>query len=157
MNNIYIEEEVGISEEMKKALKDGITKVAEAEKLSAFEVCVLVCSKERIAELNLDMRGISSPTDVLSFPNLEFDENFNVISDADAEKDPETGAVYLGDIAVCPDVINEHAEEYGNTREREMFYMAVHSMYHLLGYDHMTEEDKKIMREKEKAIMGQKR
>ena len=153
MIKIYIEEEVKISGEMKAAVRDGIRRVARSEKLFDSEVGVLICSKERIAALNEEKRGISAPTDVLSFPNLEFDENYELLSDIEEEKDPDTGRVYLGDMALCPDIINEHAREYGQTPEREILYMAVHSMYHLLGYDHMTEEDKKVMRAKEKEIV----
>lgn len=154
MSNIFFEESVKLSEEMKNAVRDGITRVAEKEGLPDIDVCVLICEKEEIAALNLEKRGVDSPTDVLSFPNLEFDEDFKPKGDPEAERDPETGCIYLGDIALCPDIINEHAKEYGQTPEREITYMAVHSMYHLLGYDHMTDGDKKIMRAKEKEIIG---
>jgi len=73
----------------------------------------------------------------------------------EAEKDPETGALCLGNMVLCMDVIEEHAKEYANTVKAELFYMTVHSMFHLLGYDHMNEPDKKVMRAKEKEIIGE--
>ena len=154
MNIIEIEEEILISDEHKKIIEDTVNEVAEKEKLPLINVCVLITDGEGIREINKEYRNKDSKTDVLSFPYLTYDENFEPLEDIEEEKDPETGAVCLGNMVICMEVIEEHAKEYQNTIEQELRYMVVHSMYHLLGYDHIKEEDKKIMREKEKEIIG---
>lgn len=153
MNNIYIEEEVILEENLKNALIRAVNGVCAEEKLPPVELCILICDKERIREINRDERNIDSPTDVLSFPDLEPSEETGLADLSLAEPDPGSGKIWLGDMAICMDVITEHAEEYGNTVEKELMYMAVHSVYHLLGYDHMNEKDKKIMREREETVM----
>ena len=67
---------------------------------------------------------------------------------------PETNTIFLGDISICKAVVYEHAKEYDNTKLREMVYMSVHGLLHLLGYDHMIDEDKKDMRTMEEKIMS---
>ncbi len=153
MNYIYIEEDITIEETEKQIIKNTVNKVCEKEGLPEISLCVLITDKEGIREINKENRNIDSPTDVLSFPYLTFDDNYNMIENPEDEKDPETNTLMLGDMVICMDVIKEHAEEYLNTVEQELSYMVVHSMYHLLGYDHMNEEDKKVMREKEKDII----
>ena len=153
MNYIYIEEDIELEENHKQIIKDTVNKVWEKESLPEISLCVLITDKEGIREINKENRNIDSPTDVLSFPYLTFDDNYNMIENPEDEKDPETNTLMLGDMVICMDVIKEHAEEYLNTVEQELSYMVVHSMYHLLGYDHMNEEDKKVMREKEKEII----
>ena len=154
MNNIYIEEEVILEENLRAALEKAVNAVCAEEKLPPVSICILICDKERIREINREERNIDSPTDVLSFPDIEPSEETGLADIINAEVDPETGKIWLGDMAICMDVIREHAAEYGNTVEKELMYMAVHSVYHLLGYDHMEEEDKKVMREREEAVMS---
>lgn len=153
-NYIEIENETEISNDLCEVIISAINKVCEKENLPVINVCVLITDREGIRYINKEYRNIDSETDVLSFPYLEYDEEFNPIN-PDAEKDPETGALCLGNMALCMDVIEEHAKEYGNTVSKELYYMTVHSMYHLLGYDHIEESDKKIMRAKEKEIIGE--
>ena len=153
MNIIEIEEEIQINNSLKEIIINTVNEVAKKEKLPLINVCVLITDREGIKYINKEYRNIDSETDVLSFPYLTYDENFEPLEDLEEEKDPETGAVCLGNMVICMDVIKEHAKEYLNTVEQELKYMTVHSMYHLLGYDHIDEEDKKIMREKEKAIV----
>ena len=154
MNIIEIEEEVLLSDDLKKIIEDTVDEVAEKEKLPLINVCVLITDAEGIREINREYRNKDTKTDVLSFPYLTYDENFMPVGNLEEEKDPETGAVCLGNMVICMEVIKEHAKEYSNTVEQELRYMVVHSMYHLLGYDHIKEQDKRIMREKEKAIIG---
>ena len=105
-----------------------------------FEVSVTICNDEYIHELNKEYRGKDKPTDVLSFPMLEFDT-------------PEIMTL-LGDVIISVDTALKQAEEYGNTLERELCFLSVHSALHLLGYDHETStDDEKYMIEKQKQIL----
>lgn len=106
---------------------------------------------ETIREVNATTRGIDKATDVLSFPMLDKIEAFNADNypfDTDGE-----GAVRLGNILICTEVAQAAAEEYGLTMRREFGYLFAHGLLHLLGYDHETEADKRVMREKEEAVL----
>ena len=105
--------------------------------------------KDEIRRLNKEYREIDKVTDVLSFPIYE---NEDFIYQEEENLD-ETIPLMLGDIVICIDVAKEQAQEYGHSLEREVTYLACHSILHLLGYDHMDEDDKEIMRSKEKIIM----
>ena len=84
----------------------------------------------------------------------QFDENYNLLYElTDEDFDPEYNAVCLGDTVICYDKICEQAEEYGHSVERELAYLTAHSIYHLLGYDHITDELKKVMRQKEEEVL----
>ncbi len=105
-----------------------------------------------IRQTNLEMRGVDSPTDVLSFPMFE-------LSPGDKPRgewaDPDTGKVLLGDMMISLERARAQAEEYGHSLERELCYLAVHSVLHLLGYDHLDEGPMKAqMRAREEAILG---
>lgn len=117
-------------------------------------VSVSVTGEEEIRSLNREQRGVDSATDVLSFPALEFDSSYSLSQEiGPADMDPETDTVYLGDIVICNDVLERQALEYGHSKKRELGYLTVHSMYHLLGYDHVTEELKRDMRQKEESVL----
>ena len=105
-----------------------------------------------IRAINLEQRGVDAPTDVLSFPLNELTEGaFDL---AACEADPETGRFLLGDMVLSLERCAVQGEEYGHGFAREISYLAVHSVLHLLGYDHLDEgERKRRMREREKAIM----
>jgi len=103
-----------------------------------YEVSLSFVMNEEIQALNRDYRGKDQPTDVLSFP-------MDMPDDA-----PEK---LLGDIVISVEKMLEQAAEYGHSADREMIYLVVHSTLHLMGYDHMTPEDKLLMREKEETIM----
>ena len=136
-------------------IKTVIKTVCEKEKLD-FDcyVSVIITDKEEIREINKEQRNIDKPTDVLSFPFLEFDENYNLLCEPEPEDyDPEYNAVCLGDTVICYDKICEQAEQYGHSVERELAYLTAHSIYHLLGYDHITEELKHDMRIKEEEAL----
>ena len=117
------------------------------------EVSVLLTDNEGIHELNRDYRGVDRPTDVLSFPANELSPGE---FDADlCERDPETGRVFLGDMAISLEKCEAQAEEFGHSFERELIYLTVHSTLHLLGYDHVDEaEMKRQMRGREDVIMS---
>ena len=116
------------------------------------EIDVLLTSDEGIHQINLDMRNVDRPTDVLSFPALELAEG-QLPDEEDA--DVATGFVPLGDMAISLERVKAQAKEYGHSNRRELAYLAVHSVLHLLGYDHMDEGAQKArMREREETIMA---
>lgn len=108
------------------------------------EVSLSFVSMEDIQALNSRYRGIDKATDVLSFPQYE-----------DLDELPEEGDIPLGDVVIGLEQAEKQAEEFGHSPEREMVYLFIHSVCHLLGYDHMEEEDRRRMREKEERIMKQ--
>ncbi len=110
------------------------------------EINVTFVDRKEINEINLEFRSIDAPTDVLSFPLGE-----NGIYDTN----PESGAKMLGDVLICTEIAMHQAEMYGHGIEREIAYLTVHSVLHLLGYDHIDGGlQKAIMREKEELVLG---
>lgn len=113
-----------------------------------------IVSADEIKVLNRDNRLIDAVTDVLSFPMLDGIRDKTVLKkDFPYDYDEDEKAIFLGSIAICADRAREQAEEYGHSFERELSYLFVHGLLHLFGYDHMTDEDKKQMREKEEQIL----
>lgn len=113
-------------------------------------VSVTLTTPENIKELNYKYRNIDKATDVLSFPMFEKDEIDSIIINKEFEN-----IDVLGDMVISIPQVEIQAREYGHSFERELSYMVVHSFYHLMGYDHIKEEDKKIMREKEEMVMSE--
>ena len=114
---------------------------------------IVFVGKEEIKQLNAERRSIDAVTDVLSFPTLDgICEREISAKDFPYDIDEE-GNLFIGSIVICTDVAREQAEEYGHSYERELFYLATHGVCHLLGYDHMQEDDKKLMREKEEKVL----
>ena len=111
-------------------------------------ITVTFTTPKKIQEINKEYRGIDKATDVLSFPMFEKNE----LDEKIAKKDFENEDI-LGDIVISVEKVKEQAIEYGHSFERELSYMLVHGFYHLMGYDHIKEEDKKIMRPKEEKIL----
>ena len=123
------------------------------------EISVLVTDERTIRELNREFRGVDASTDVLSFPMQELTPMQSLtlsgweIGNA-GKQDPETGLMPLGEIVISARQVSAQASEYGHSRQRETAYLVIHSVLHLLGYDHEDEgDDKKRMRESEKAVM----
>ena len=114
---------------------------------------LIITDEEYIKTLNREQRGIDSVTDVLSFPSLENIRGKKLVKSEHTADLDEDGGIFLGSIAICEKRAKEQAEEYGHSVEREINYLATHGLCHLLGYDHMTEEDKREMREKEERIL----
>ena len=109
------------------------------------EINVTFVDKKEINEINLEFRNIDAPTDVLSFPLGE-----NGVYDIN----PENGAKMLGDVLICAEIAVNQADMYGHGLEREIAYLTVHSVLHLLGYDHVNGGlEKAIMREKEELVL----
>ena len=114
------------------------------------EVCIT--DNEGIHQTNLDMRGVDAPTDVLSFPMFDLTPGEKPQADW---ADPDTDKVLLGDMMISLERAQAQAEEYGHSLEREICYLGVHSVLHLLGYDHLDEgPQKRQMRAREEAILG---
>ena len=107
------------------------------------ELSVVLCDNAHIHKLNKEYRSIDRPTDVLSFALNEGDDEFG-----------EEESHLLGDLIISLERTAEQAEEYGHPFERELAYLTVHGCLHILGYDHMTDEDKKEMRTEEEFILG---
>ncbi len=137
-------------EEYKNVIEKVLSQCFKEEKLENSKLCVTVTltTPKTIQEINKQYRNIDRATDVLSFPMFEKDELDSKIQENDFENED-----ILGDIIVSVEKVNEQAIEYGHSFERELSYMIVHGFYHLMGYDHIEEEDKKIMREKEENIL----
>lgn len=114
---------------------------------------ILLVSEEEIRALNARERGVDSVTDVLSFPSMEDIRGVPILAEEHGEELDEDGNVFLGSVVICEKRAREQAREYGHSFERELWYLAVHGILHCLGYDHMTEADKREMREKEELVM----
>ena len=119
-------------------------------------VNVLLTDNEGIHELNRQHRGIDRPTDVLSFPNVDYDQpaDFSAIEDnAEDYFDPENGELCDGDIVISVEKVYEQAQEYGHPVRREYAFLIAHSMLHLLGYDHMEPAEAEVMERKQEEIL----
>lgn len=120
------------------------------------QVNLVLTDNGGIRELNRECRGIDRETDVLSFPNVDFDEEgvFHIDEDSEADYfDPETGELLLGDIMISLDKVYEQAKEYGHSVRREFAFLVAHSMLHLCGYDHMEDAERARMEQKQEAIL----
>lgn len=120
------------------------------------EVNVVITDKEEIQRINKEYRQIDAATDVLSFPMLEYDvpEDFSFLKEEDLENfNLDTGELLLGDIMLNYEAIVSQAKEYGHSIERELAFLTAHSMLHLFGYDHIEEEERIIMEDKQKKLM----
>ena len=107
--------------------------------------------------MNMEFREIDRPTDVLSFPMVDYEEpgKFDFLEDAFECFNPETGELMLGDIVISKEKVVEQAEEFGHSIEREYAFLIAHSMLHLTGYDHMEEEERLVMEQKQREILEQ--
>ena len=134
-------------------IKKAILKTLEAEGVSVgCEINVLVTNDSGIQGINKACRNIDKPTDVLSFPMFTLTPGV-LPDDWDAYSDPDTGLCPLGDMALSLERAAVQAKEYGHSLRREIGYLTIHSMLHLLGYDHLDEgEEKKQMRQREEYI-----
>ena len=159
---IYVDnrqEKIKVTDEFVEKLENVINFALKEEEVSVdCEISMLFVDNEEIREINNETRGIDRATDVLSFPMLDYqdkkvfkemykDNNFD-ITFMDGEE------LVLGDIVLSLERTLEQSREYNHSFERESCYLVVHSVLHLLGYDHMEEDDKKIMRKREEDILG---
>ena len=142
MTEILIEnsqKEIEINDEIDLLIKKCADAVLEYEECDFdAEISVTIVDEKEIKSLNAQYRNKDAVTDVLSFPMLEIDEDGEMIYD---EYDFNEGNIILGDIVICAKRAKEQAEEYGHSFEREVAFLTVHSMLHLLGYDHEHSDD----------------
>ena len=151
-HRISLEAEVEAPDTVEPLLRRVISAALEAEGMDLpCEINVLLTDDEGIHQVNLDMRGVDRPTDVLSFPMFDLSPGEKP---GEEHEDPDTGLVPLGDMCISLERAAAQAEEYGHSVERELSYLAVHSVLHLLGYDHMDEGPMKAqMRRREEHIL----
>lgn len=138
------------NEEYNKIIHTVIKKCFEEEGLNKLKIYIniILTNPEEIRKINKEYRNIDKETDCLSFPMFEKEEIEELIK----EKEQVTLDI-LGDVVVSIERVYEQAKEYNHSFERELAYMVVHGFYHLMGYDHMEEEEKNIMRQKEENIL----
>lgn len=119
------------------------------------EVNLLLTMNEQIHEMNRKFREIDRPTDVLSFPMIDYEQpgTFDFLEDCPECFDPESGELVLGDIVISKEKVLEQAKAYGHSLKREYAFLIAHSVLHLTGYDHMEEEERGIMEEKQREIL----
>ena len=138
-------------------IKNVVKRVVDTENCPyEVEVNVLLTNNEEIHEANKDFRNIDRPTDVLSFPMVDYDfpADFSLVNESpEGYLNPETDELLLGDIMVSVDKIYSQAEEYGHGIKREFAFLIAHSMLHLLGYDHIEDEERAVMEAKQEAIL----
>ena len=160
---VNIEYETDI--ELKLDYEDIINKVVEAA--ADYENCpyeaevnVVLTDNDSIHVINKETRNVDAPTDVLSFPMIEY----NVPADFDSLEEemelnpgdyfnPDSGELMLGDIVISVEKVMEQAEKYGHSQERELAFLVAHSMMHLFGYDHMETDEAKVMEAKQEDVL----
>lgn len=123
------------------------------------EINVLLTDNREIQVMNREYRQIDRPTDVLSFPMIEYEtpSDFSMVEEDFCDCfNPESGELMLGDIILSVDKIEEQAQAYGHSMERELAFLVAHSMLHLCGYDHLEEEERLIMEKKQEEILQEK-
>lgn len=157
--NIEYETERKLNLPYEEIIREIVTAALDYEKCPyEAEVSVVLTDDGGIREINREFRGIDSPTDVLSFPMGDFAEpaDFERLEENSEDYfNPETGELLLGDIVISVDKVTEQAEKYGHSERRELAFLVAHSMLHLCGYDHMEEDERKIMEAKQEEILTQ--
>lgn len=155
---IYLEDEGSLDlaldyQELANLVSEAVLDMEECPYESQVEI--LLTMSEEVHEINKEFRGIDRTTDVLSFPMVDYEEagKFDFLEETDEYFDPETGELMLGNIVINKERVVEQAEEYGHSVKREYAFLIAHSMLHLLGYDHMEEEERMVMEEKQRQVL----
>ncbi len=122
-----------------------------------YEVNVILIEDEEMKKINFEQRGINNTTDVLSFPFVEYETpgEFEFLENDFSAFNPETGELILGDILISTEKLLSQAKEYNHSQLRELAFLITHSILHLFGYDHIDDNDRIIMEEKQKEILAQ--
>ena len=157
---IYFEEEGGLKLDLEcETLAETVVEgVLDYEKCpDEAEVNLLLTMNKEIQEMNAEFRHIDRATDVLSFPMIDYEKagEFAFLEEDDSYFNCDTGELMLGDIVISKEKVIAQAEEYGHTIKREYAFLIAHSMLHLLGYDHMEEQERLEMERKQKEILEQ--
>ena len=144
--NIFYDSDFELEAELLQKMEAGAVICVDQEGIDSerVEISLTLVDADEIQQLNRDYRNVDKVTDVLSFPQYD-----------DLNDLPEDGEIMLGDVIICRQRAEEQAEEFGHSVEREMVYLFVHSVCHLLGYDHMEDDEKAEMRAKEESVMEQ--
>ena len=152
------ETEVSFDFDVEAVVKAVVEEVLDSEQCPyEAQVNVLLTDNEGIRQFNKEYRDIDRETDVLSFPNLDFEEPGFYEIDEEMEAayfDPESGELILGDIIISVDKVMEQAQNYGHSKKREFAFLVAHSMLHLAGCDHMEPEEAAIMEAKQEAVLA---
>jgi len=148
-----------IGSDIKKLIEKAARTCAEKEAFPySCQVYITLTDNNSIQEINREYRGMDKPTDVLSFPLIQYFDGEPQVMPGDI--DPETNLLPLGDIIISVEKAEEQAQKYGHSTEREFAFLTVHGMLHLLGYDHESSQEEKVMFEKQEKVleeMGLKR
>lgn len=155
---IYIENEcdVNFDFDYKKIAEDVVNTAMDFVKFPfEAEISITITNDSGIHVINKEFRNIDAPTDVLSFPMIEYPAaaDFSKIEEDDDLFNPESGEVILGDIVLNIDRIYKQAEDFGHSVLREYAFLIAHSMLHLFGFDHMTDADAEVMENKQREIL----
>lgn len=159
--NIEYETDKQLETDYEKIITKVVEKSLDYEKCPyEAEVNVVLTDNEAIREVNKEYRDIDSATDVLSFPMIDYENpaDFEALEEAMEQSpqdyfNPDTGELMLGDIVISVEKVVEQAEKYGHSDERELAFLTAHSMMHLFGYDHMEEDEAKIMEAKQSEVL----
>ena len=146
VNFLNIEENLQYKELIEKVIRQAF-KIENIDKINLY-INIILTNPENIKEINKKYRKIDKETDVLSFPMFEKEEIEHMKIHGNGIEEA------LGDIVISIERVEDQAKEYGHSFERELSYMLIHGFYHLMGYDHMKEDDKKEMREKEEGVLN---
>lgn len=147
---------INANEKYEETIKKVVSKCFEKEGLenTNLYMSITLTLPEEIKEINRKYRNIDKATDVLSFPMFEKNEIDQIVGKSVKDVGEVEKIDILGDIVISIPRVYEQAEEYGHSFERELSYMVVHGFYHLMGYDHMIEDEKKVMRQKEEVVLS---
>ncbi len=159
--NIEYETDKKLDLDYEKIITDVVNEAVDYEKCPyEVEVNVTLTDNESIHKINNEFRQVDSATDVLSFPMIDYEtpSDFDSLEeefDTNTEDyfNPDTGELMLGDIVVSVEKVLEQAEKYGHTPTRELAFLVAHSMMHLFGYDHMTEDESRVMEAKQREVL----
>lgn len=158
---VYLENETDVEFgfDVKETADRVVEKVLELENCPyESTVNILLTDNRGIRQFNQDFRQIDAPTDVLSFPNIVYDEpaDFHRVEEQAADCfEPDSGELVLGDIIISVDKVREQAVSYGHSEKREFAFLTAHSMLHLLGYDHMADTEAVVMEEKQERVLSE--
>lgn len=144
IDKMYQAMETALALENQDVKESGINREIPLEQTA---ISLTMVSEEEIKDINREYRGIDKVTDVLSFP--QFDNVY-----AELNPNDKAGEILLGDVIIAEEVAEKQAKEFGHSFEREILYLFCHSILHLIGYDHIKSDEKKVMRLREEAIMA---
>lgn len=154
--NYDAEVEVQFDFDVKEVYEQAATAVLDYENCPyETEVSLLITDEDSIRQINKEMRGLDVSTDVLSFPMSDYDEpcDFDSLLEMSDAFDPDSGELLLGDIVICADKIISQATDFGHSMKREFAFLIVHSVLHLIGFDHIEESDRTVMEAHQQEIM----